>query len=471
MTIKVPRNFNPRPYQLEVLNALQSGIRRAYLCWPRRAGKDKVSWVHLLMEAWKRPGNYYYVFPEKEQAKKAFWENIDSKGYSLVDHLPEELIEGRNSQELLIRLINKSTIRVIGLDKNPNAIRGSSAAGVVLSEFAFADLNAYKTMAPALRETRGWVIFNSTPNGPNHFYEMFMAGKERDDVYTHKIQSTDPDSPEFQPTMVWNILEDLAEREGLTWEEVQKKYLKSLIAKEIKEIKELEQYDDDDIAREFGTSFKTVAKGSIFGKQIQEAEDAGRISAFPPNKSEWVDTYWDLGVNDPTAIWFAHTYGDTVTFIDYYESSDLEISDFVQILKEKGYKYRTHYMPHDARNRSIQTNKTTSAIFQAACRSAKISDDVFICDKMPQQDSINATRARFSMYRFDEGLTDDALRKLELYHRRYDKKLQTYSKEPVHDWTSHCADAFKLEAIANDIVREDYTYNVVINSDFDIFGG
>ena len=180
--IVVPQNFKPRAYQLELFKAMD-GIqgqpntrkRRAILRWHRRAGKDKCCWCYLIKEAAQVPGNYFYVFPTKTMARQALWENVDSSGFKLLNHVPKEIIKRQSNQEMLMELINGSTIRVLGYDKDPDSIRGIACKGAVFSEFAFSDPESYKTMIPALRESDGWAIFNSTPNGRNHFYELWQS--------------------------------------------------------------------------------------------------------------------------------------------------------------------------------------------------------------------------------------------------------------------------------------------------------
>jgi hypothetical protein len=377
----------------------------------------------MLKEAAICPGNYFYVFPFASDARRALWENVDRNGFKLLDHMPEELIERKNNQDMLIQLKNGSTIRVIGLDNNPDGIRGTAIRGIVFSEFAFQDPTPYRNALPAIKEAEGWVIMNSTPNGRNHFYDMWLVAKNSTKWYESSLQTMWPDRDYYSGLVAPDDLKAYIEEEGAT---------------------------QDDAEREYGVSFSTGMKGAFYADQIEKARDTGRVGFYPPDDHRFVDTFWDLGVDDSTAVWFRQIDGGRIVWIDYYEDSGKDLAFYVDMLRDKGYNYRTHYLPHDGANRTIQTRFRTDELFRMMCKEAKVSDDVVIAPKLRVIDGINAVRARFSRYFFNEGTCADGIEKLALYHRRYDKKRQVFLKEAVHDWTSHCADALRTEASAEE---------------------
>jgi hypothetical protein len=428
--IQVPNKFTPRPYQLKLFQAMdgvagkpETRMKRAFLRWHRRAGKDKACFCYMLKEAATCPGNYFYVFPFASDARRALWENVDKDGFKLLDHMPAELIDRKNNQDMLMQLTNGSTIRVIGLDNNPDGIRGTAIRGIVFSEYAFQDPAPYRNCLPAVKEADGWIIVNSTPNGRNHFYDMYLMAEQSKNWYSSTLQTMWPDRDDYSALVSPKDLKMYIEEEGAT---------------------------EDDAEREYGVSFSTGMKGAFYADQVEKARDQGRVGSYPIDDHRYVDTFWDLGVDDSTAIWFRQIDGGRVIWVDYFEDSGKDLAFYVDILKQKGYNYRTHYLPHDGANRTIQTRFRTDEIFRMICKEAKVSDDVCIAPKLRVQDGINGVRARFSRYFFNEGTCADGLEKLSLYHRRYDKKRQVFLKEPVHDWTSHCADAIRTEAAAEE---------------------
>jgi hypothetical protein len=202
---------------------------------------------------------------------------------------------------------------------------------------------------------------------------------------------------------------------------------------------------------------------------VEKARREKRVGSYPPDDHRWVDTFWDLGVDDATAIWFRQIDGGRQVWVDYHEENGKDIAHYIKILQDKGYNFRTHYLPHDGGQRSIQTGVEASEIFRQCCKQAGISDDVVVCPKLPVQDGINGVRKQFSKFYFNEGLCEDGIRKLELYHRRYDDKRRTFVKEPVHDWTSHCADALRTVIAAEEYEdRQSSPQPLTIHTNYDI---
>ena len=433
--ITVPYNFTPRGYQLQLFQQMdgiqgkpETRKRRAILRWHRRAGKDKACWCFLIKEAYTNPGNYFYIFPTKTMSRQALWENLDKDGFKLLDHIPKEIIKRLSNQEMLIELTNGSTIRVLGYDKDPDSIRGVACRGAVFSEFAFADPESYKIMMPSIRESNGWVIFNSTPNGRNHFADMW------ENVYTSKnwfaslLQTYYPDQDGYSGLIVPKQMAEIKDEEGLT---------------------------EEDAEREYGCSFNAGMKGAIYLDHITAARAQRRVGNFPYDDSLPVDTFWDIG-RDGCAIWFRQVTGKALIFIDYYELVNGDITKFVRDLKEKGYEYGSHYVPHDTDNMSIQTGNCSSNILENTLRDYGLSDDVIVIPKGSVQNGITTCKKRFSRYFFDNIGCREGLKSLELYHKKYDKRRQVFLPEPVHDQSSHCADALRTEAMSEDIDQDHF---------------
>jgi hypothetical protein len=156
--ITIPYKFEPRTYQKELLAALDSGYRRAIAVYHRRAGKDKTMFNALVKKSLQRKGVYYYFFPEYAQGRRVIWDGIDGSGFKFLDHIPEPLIQSKNSTDMKIVLTNGSVIQVMGTDKF-DKVRGSNPVGCVFSEFAFQNPKAWNIVRPILGENQGWAIF------------------------------------------------------------------------------------------------------------------------------------------------------------------------------------------------------------------------------------------------------------------------------------------------------------------------
>lgn len=192
----------------------------------------------------------------------------------------------------------------------------------------------------------------------------------------------------------------------------------------------------------------TANTGSVFGKQLAQAREDGRIGRVPYDDSLGVYTAWDLGIGDATAIWFFQTTpGGEIHFIDQYESSGEDLGHYISIIQNKPYQYNKHFLPHDANSRELQTNMTRVDFFRnrginnvEVLRPTKFTlgtDDISL-----------VARPKFSRCWFDEEKCRRGLECLRAYHFSYDEKNKLLKDKPEHDWSSHSSSAFIYALIA-----------------------
>ena len=437
--IDIPYNFTPRDYQLKLFQALDGGIKRALQIWHRRSGKDKSCLNYMFKEMCRRVGNYYYYFPTYEQGRKALWENIGKDGFRFIEHMPKELISRKSNQEMILELKNGSIFRIIGVDRK-DSIVGTNPVGMVFSEFSLQDPEAWRLMSPIARENGAWVIFNMTPRGKNHGHEMYENTKDNPRWYVD-IRTVDDTGILTEA--------DIQEERDDGMEEAM-------------------------VQQEYYCSFNAGVVGSYYGDLVEKAETSGRIGNYPPSDYLTVNTYWDLGVDDSTACWLLQRHQGQNIFIDYFEHANEGLNFYANELKMRadlyGYIYGTHYLPHDAGHRSIQTNQTTAEILEQLCRDYGISDDVEIVERLKIIDGINSARRQFSSCYFNKELCEDGIKKLSLYTKKYDSKRQVYLEHPVHDYTSHCADAFRTWAVSDSAIDFDAERGKIeVNYDFNVY--
>lgn len=186
----------------------------------------------------------------------------------------------------------------------------------------------------------------------------------------------------------------------------------------------------------------TVNTGSVFGKQLAQAREDGRIGSVPYDDALGCYTAWDLGIGDATAIWFFQvTTGGEIHFIDHYESSGEDLGHYISVIQNKPYQYNKHFLPHDANARELQTNMTRADFFRnrginnvEVLRPTKFTlgtDDISL-----------VARPKFSKCWFDEEKCQRGLECLRAYHYEYDDKNKLLKDKPCHDWSSHSSSAF-----------------------------
>lgn len=150
-------------HHLAVLNAV---ARYKVIIWHRKARKTTLCLKHLIKEAFRVKGVYWYVAPHYNQAKRIVWEDPDMLNRWLPSCCKT------NDSELKIAFPNGSIIRLIGAD-NPESLRGSGLAGVIIDEFDDIDINVWNTvLRPMLALTQGWAWFIGTPKGYGNLYEF-----------------------------------------------------------------------------------------------------------------------------------------------------------------------------------------------------------------------------------------------------------------------------------------------------------
>ena len=212
--------------------------------------------------------------------------------------------------------------------------------------------------------------------------------------------------------------------------------------------------------QEYECSWQAAIRGAYYGKLIADLESRSRITTVEYDDTLGVETWWDLGVGDSTVIWFVQRTGQEVRVIDYYEMSGEGLPHYAKVLQERGYVYTRHIAPHDIRVRELGSGKSRLEI----ARSLGITFDI-----APQQsvdDGIQAVRALLPKCWFDANTCRQGLEALRQYRAEYDDKLRTFRARPLHDWSSHAADAFRYGAITSphnqtvDLPKMDYAWVV-----------
>jgi hypothetical protein len=199
----------------------------------------------------------------------------------------------------------------------------------------------------------------------------------------------------------------------------------------------------EEFAQELECSFTAPNAGAYYSALLDTAEKEGRVCAVPWEPLLPVETWWDLGMDDATAIWFAQqTRTGQVRIIDYLEASGEALGFYASALQAKGYSYSFHRLPHDVQVRELGTGKSRLEMLQSLgvvpIRPGRA---------LPVADGINAVRALLPRCWFDAEKTALGRRSLRRYRREWLEDREVWSSKPVHDSASHAADAFREGAI------------------------
>lgn len=391
--------YRPRPLQRELHDAVR---RFNVIVAHRRFGKTVFCINHAVRAAIRnqRPNpRYGYVAPFRNQAKQVAWDYV--KQFTA----PIPGVQW-NEAELRCDLPNGGRLTLFGAD-NFDAMRGLYFDGVILDEYAQMAPSAWTAVVrPALADREGWAIFIGTPQGRNAFWELYDKAPDREgwSRFMYKASETD----------ILPASELAAARREMT---------------------------SAMYAQEFECSFQAAILGAVYGAEIEQAEKDGRICRVPYEKGLPVHTAWDLGIGDATSILMFQLAGREVRVIDHVESFGVGLDWYVGELKKRPYVFGTHLLPHDVDVKELGTGRT---------RRETLAEYGLHCKVVPKQrveEGINAVRAVMSRMWFDNEKCRHAVEALRQYRYEYREKVNAFAPTPLHDWTSHTADAARYLAM------------------------
>ncbi len=409
----MPHAWTPKAHQLGLWRYLEGGGKRALAVWHRRAGKDSTALNWTSVAALQRVGMYWHMLPTLAQARKVVWDGIDGNGQRILDQAWPEVLRAKiRNDEMKIDLVNGSAWQCVGSD-NYDSLVGANPVGVVFSEWSLTDPRAWDFVRPILAQNGGWAIFVYTPRGRNHGFELLEMARAQSDWFSQVL--TVEDTGFISRTVI-----DMERRSGMS---------------------------EDLIRQEYYCSFEAPNSGSYYGGLIEAAHREGRVTRVPYDPALGVHTWWDLGVNDPTTIWFSQSVGSEHHFIDYYEGEGEGLAHYARVLQEKRYAYNQHHFPHDVAVKELGSGKS---------RIETLAELGIVAHKVPNipvEDGIEAVRGVLPLCWFDETKCDYALKALRSYGRQWDEKRRAFATHPTHDWASHASDAFRYFAVGSNQTR------------------
>ncbi len=374
----------------------------------RRAGKTVATINDLIKSALTCPKpepRTAYIAPLYKQAKDVAWTYL--KRFGLVIPGSEA-----NESELRVDFPNGGRVRLYGAD-NPDGMRGIYLDDCVLDEAA--DMRPRvlpEIIRPALSDRKGSLTAIGTPRGHNEFFKLWQASQNDDEWYGVMLRASET---------------------GL------------VDADELRSARQMmtpEQYE-----QEYECSFEAAIHGAYWGREMGEADRAGRICDVAHDPERPVYTAWDLGVRDSTAIWFFQPLAGGVNVVDYYEASGVGVDHYAEVVRGKPYKMGPCLVPHDAKVKEWGSGRTRVEIMQGLGLKPELVPDHRLMD------GIQAGRTTIPLARFDRAKCADGIEALKQYRAEYDEERKVLKPTPLHDWSSHAAAAWRYLAIGWQAIR------------------
>jgi len=353
----------------------------------------------------------------------------DSVHKLLVDQIYEMKLEAHYEiTQTSIRGLNGTEFIFAGIKNNINGLKSIEGIDYCwIEEANNVSAHSWSVLIPTIRKENSeiWVTFN--PELPtDETYKRFVISPP-DNAVVQKINWSD--NPWF-PEVLDLERQSLKNRDFEAYQNVWEGFTRSTI------------------------------DGAVFAKEMNRAEQDGRICNVPYDPIKPVQAVFDIGWADATAIWFVQFIGMETRLIRYFETTQTTISEILAKMQTFGYVYETLYLPHDAQNKTLAANGRS---IEEIVRSSGYN--VRIIERVPISDSINAARTIFSNCYFDKTNTDVGLQCLRHYRYLPDPDTGAFSMKPIHDQYSHGADAFRYIALMVQekkvVKRKPMNYDVV----------
>lgn len=406
----------------------------------RRFGKTLMKVRKLMHAAVHCPfemGRYAYTAPTYQQAEDIAWSYLLTWAQRVYVHLNLKEQEWVDRSKLAVWLPtyngSPARIRIYGTDSPKQTLRGLYLDGVVLDEWAQMNPSVWsEQVRPMLsdEERRGydatgrrnqWADFIFTPKGRNHAHSTFRKAMTWYEGNPVREQGEKDDDEEEHFSDEWSACQWPASETGV----LSRRELNAA-RRELGRSKYMQEYE---------VSFDAAMEGAIYANELEWLRREGRVQIIPATPLLPVHTGWDLGWDDATAIWFAQIQDGELRLIDYYEASGAPLHHYAHKLAQRGYTYGKHFFPHDVQVHELGTGQSRMSLLREA--GVRVS----VVPKVQPVDRIAAVQATLPSSRIDKVRCADGLDKLALYRREYDERRGVFREQPLHDWTSHAADA------------------------------
>lgn len=192
-------------------------------------------------------------------------------------------------------------------------------------------------------------------------------------------------------------------------------------------------------------AFQQSTEGTYYAVQLAAARKEGRIGRFPFTPGVPVNTFWDIGSRDGTAVWFHQRIGAENRWIKFIEGWGEPYGFFTKEIQATGWTFGSHYLPHDAEHKRQQGDRV--------CSPREMLEELLPGHRFETVDrvdevihGIQKTRDAFATYYFDEEGCKEGIAHLSQYRKEWDTRLGTWKDEPRHDEHSEAADAIRQHA-------------------------
>lgn len=364
---------------------------------------------------------------------------IETLKFAIIDMGLEHVFDIQKKKIICIQTGSEFIFR--GLRYNINKLKSLARIDIAWIEEA---VNASKTSLDKLGPTiRGRHV--DDPNGMGgpfglgpEIWMSFNPELDTDEVYKRFVLQ----KIKYAPDYVKNERTRQMERYAIVVKTSYKdnKWLPDDIQKEISVARD---GDLDEYLHVWEGHTKQSVDGAIYAEEIRKVLLEGRRGKVDYDQSKPVYTFWDLGHDDHTAIWFVQRVGMHYNILNYFQDRLKKIQFYIKHLQSLPYVYGNHYLPHDADNETLASRSVYKIMKDTFPKNVKIVPRV-----TKKVMGIRAARQIFDLCNFDEENTSEGWQCLCRYKYDVDEDTGSFSLNPAHDDASHGADAWQTFALS-----------------------
>jgi hypothetical protein len=200
----------------------------------------------------------------------------------------------------------------------------------------------------------------------------------------------------------------------------------------------------EEYEQEYECSWQAAIRGAYWGAEMELATKENRVGIDVPYVPDYpVHMAWDLGMADALIIWFYQTINGQRRYLNVKEYHQGLPDVCADIVKQPYSMWGNHVFPHDIAVGELGTGLRRWDIVR---RLLQGKGNCVKCRNIPRRDGIEAVRLSLARSVFDRKC-NEACNGLSLYRAEYDEIYEITNANPVHDWTSHYADAIRYGVV------------------------
>jgi hypothetical protein len=170
-------------------------------------------------------------------------------------------------------------------------------------------------------------------------------------------------------------------------------------------------------------------EGKFYTAQLAAARAQGRITKIPHVSNVLCHTFWDIGAGDGTGIWIMQHIGAQERFLRYIEGWGQGYAHYVKALRETGWLFGKHFLPHDAAHQRQLADRVGAPLDMLMELAPDWSFEI-VPRVSDLTHGIQMTREAFSRAWFDEEGCKAGLEHVELYGKKWNARMGVFSDEP-----------------------------------------